>query len=520
MKTPLRLLLVAAFLNALAWIILIPVWQYPDEQAHFSQVQNIAENVKIPLARNDTSEEVTESEKILKTERDNLGNNSYTYNPNYKPAYSQNSLFGPFEKQLADQDKSTRTNLIKKESTHNPPLYYVLSAALYKFSTNTDLFERIFILRFFSIIFFLLTITMAYKIGRLIFQSEIHAISLSALVAFMPMFVFANTGVLPDPLVNLLFTIIVYFSTKILKEGFKFKHLFAVFVVFVFGMLTRQHFLIALPIASSAILYQMYKTKKLIKFFVSMAFVLMFFYFVEKFATIYPVISNFRIADISNIIYAQTSINSFTDHVVWTIKHTYSEVLPWYWGVYKWLSLTLPHIYYEIVNRILLIGAAGVIIYFYKIFKNRKFSKENLQVSFMTISILIYFTVFLIWDYFFRARNVYSFGIQGRYFFPIITPTFVLLLVGFDQIFQIFKKYAPLGFLFLVFLMIIANDFSLFYVASSYYDVSNLKTFMIQASQYKPTIVKGYPILLILAMAIFAQVFFIVNFFQKTQKNK
>ncbi len=48
MPAYIKYLLVAAFANALVWIILVPIWQYPDEQAHFSQVQNIAEIGKVP----------------------------------------------------------------------------------------------------------------------------------------------------------------------------------------------------------------------------------------------------------------------------------------------------------------------------------------------------------------------------------------------------------------------------------------------------------------------------------------
>ena len=78
----LKLLLIAAFLNALSWIVLIPIWQYPDEQAHFAQVQDTAELGKTPKGI-DTSEEIAVYEKILGTARDGFGNNRYTYHPEF-----------------------------------------------------------------------------------------------------------------------------------------------------------------------------------------------------------------------------------------------------------------------------------------------------------------------------------------------------------------------------------------------------------------------------------------------------
>ena len=81
-------------------MILIPIWQYPDEQAHFAQVQNVAELGKVPMVGNDTSYEIALSEKILGTERNGFGNNKYTYHPEYNIAYSNNSM-GLFEKELS-----------------------------------------------------------------------------------------------------------------------------------------------------------------------------------------------------------------------------------------------------------------------------------------------------------------------------------------------------------------------------------------------------------------------------------
>ena len=107
MLSLLKLLLVAAFLNALSWIILIPIWQYPDEQAHFAQVQDLAELGKVPTGVPDTSYEIALSEKILGTERDNLGNNKYTYHPEYKPDYSTN-LYGPQEEEITSYERKTQ----------------------------------------------------------------------------------------------------------------------------------------------------------------------------------------------------------------------------------------------------------------------------------------------------------------------------------------------------------------------------------------------------------------------------
>ena len=83
MSQTIKLLFVSALANSICWIILIPIWQYPDEQAHFAQIQYKAEMGGIPAgsASLDTSYEVALSEKILETERDSGGNYKFTYHP-------------------------------------------------------------------------------------------------------------------------------------------------------------------------------------------------------------------------------------------------------------------------------------------------------------------------------------------------------------------------------------------------------------------------------------------------------
>jgi len=84
--------------------------------------------------------------------------------------------------------------------------------------------------------------------------------------------------------------------------------------------------------------------------------------------------------------------------------------------------------------------------------------------------------------------------------------------MGLFQIFEvIFKRYAKLATLMIVFLMIIFNDVSLAHVSSSYYDTSSFTTFVNQASQYKPVLFKGNIILAILLSTFILQSLFLLN---------
>ena len=171
MNSLLKLLLVATFFNTLSWIVLIPIWQYPDEQAHFAQVQNVAEQGYRPTGPSDTSLEIAISEKILGTERDNMGNNKFTYHPEYKIPYSK-TTYGPQEYEILNLDKFSRITLVKREATLNPPLYYFFGSIIYKIFYNGNLFTRVFAVRFLSLVLFLVTIYLSFQIGKLIFPPK------------------------------------------------------------------------------------------------------------------------------------------------------------------------------------------------------------------------------------------------------------------------------------------------------------------------------------------------------------
>lgn len=518
----LALLLLAAFLNALAWIILIPVWQYPDEQAHFAQVQYIAEIGGTPKDNRsfDTSLEVSISEKILGTERDEAGNNKFTYHPEYKLSY-QDSLYGLQEVEIASLPKSARSEMVKNEATLNPPLYYFLSAQVYKIFSAGNLFTRVYAVRLLSGIFLLLTIFLAFKIGRLIFQDKqsfstnnrILPPVLAALIAFKPMLVFSSTGVLPDSLIIFLFTSFIYFSLMIIKVGFRLKESVLILAIIILGAATRQHFLITLFILPIIIVYRIIIDKKqkfkILSLLVSFAVLL---FIASYFVPALDFIHRLDYPESSRKIPGNPLANlTYLEHLNWTIRHSVTEVLPWFWGVYKWLSLTLPPVVYQIINRLLPFAAIGVIFKIIEIVKTKNLKKE-FWFFFLILVSVIYFMAITTFDYFYRRNNGFSFGIQGRYFFPPIVVQMALLLIGFWQLFKIvFKKYARYALVVLAILIIIFNDISLAFVAASYYDTSNLSILITQVSQYKPQILKGNILYFFLTMPIIFQAIFLFS---------
>ncbi len=507
MSRLIKLILISAFFNALAWIVLIPIWQYPDEQAHFAQVQDIAELGSVPAIKN-TSREIDLSEQILSTRRDDFGNNKFTYHPDYKINYSDTHN-GLFEDALKNLPKTARSELVKNEATQNPPLYYFFASLAYKFFYNGDLFERVYAARFVSLIIFALIIFLSFKIGQVISEDKIFPVVLSALVAFMPMFVFSSTGALPDPLTNLLFSILIFLSLLIIKNGLKSKYLTLALLTIYLGSLTRQQFLISLPMLGMAIFYRILKnyhlkSKNQVRILLLMILLILISFFVFR----WKHVSVFSAPEIGSLNLGLIFKSDFYKYVALFTKESIKQTMPWYWGVYRWLSLTLPPTYYRVINRFVAVALFGVLIRFFQMVRKKEIKKEDEILVFLILFSLTYVGLIMVWDYYFRLQYKYSFGIQGRYLFPLAIAHIAILLYGYRQIVRlIFKRYTNYGLFLIVGAMLAFNDLSLFHISGSYYDLSSVGTFIIQASQYKPLIVKGNTILLILIINVVLQVF-------------
>lgn len=515
MKNLLSLLLLTSFLNGLAWIVLTPLWQCPDEQAHFAQVQTVAEFGTISFLDPNTSLEIDFTENVFGTQRDGSGNNKHTYHPEFRIDYSDD-YYGPQELEISALPADSKRELVKNEATLNPPLYYLLAAGVYKIFSFGDIFTRVFAIRIMTLLFFVAGVYISYLIGQLVFNNnKLLTILLPVIVSFKPMLVFASSGVVPDALTNLLFWLIIYFSLKIIKiEKADRRTLLLAFVTLVLGVLTRQQFLIASLFIAVGLLYLVIikprdYLKKNISAIVSFASII---FLINQFGTRLPIVGFFRLPEGLFFTFKSLPRQDFIGYTVWTFRHTLSEVLPWYWGVYKWLSLTLPPIIYQVINRIVLLALLGLVMRMFVVLKQKKLEKEDFCILMMILFSIIYFGIFLVWDYSFYKIYGFSFGIQGRYFFPMVVGHLSILIFGLWFLFKtIIKNYVRYLILFLVLIMIFFHNFSLFYVSSFYYDTSNFNRFIIQASQYKPEIFKGSILIFILSATIFFQAIFFFN---------
>ncbi len=492
----LTIFFVLLVLKQIIWIAVIPVFHTPDEQAHFAQVQNIAES-NIP-GKLSTSKELMITEKYLDVYRDSSGNNKFTYHPEYRIQYTK-STTGKYEKEIKNINQKLRKKLTMNEATWYPPLYYQYAAVGYRLAYQDDLIGRIFFVRLWQSIFYLLSMYLFYRGARLIFSDKKSSLIFLLFAAFLPMPSYVGAGVTSDNLMNVLFTAVIFLSLLCLKHGFSKKNFTSFIMICILGFITKPHFVIALPVYISAVFFRLWYERRIKIIVFSIISVVLAAFAVGSYVMM---TRKAFFLDIAGVLFAKEKVDMpLIKYFFMTMDKTYHETLPWFWGIYRWLSLAMPLWFYRIWNLLTAVAIFSFIFFLVKQLKKRK-SVKFYQLLFLITAAAVYFLIIFGWDYlFFLSRN-FTFGLQGRYFFPVLFP-FVFLLFYF-------LRLRRLHFILALFSVFI-NFFTLQYLAKSYYDFASTEVLLNQLSQYKPWYLKGMNFVVLFTAYLLCLVIFLIQ---------
>lgn len=184
---------VVALVNGIAWGLITPLFQTPDEAGHVAYTQYVAETGKPPTGRIGLSHFSAQERKLLNAIRwkdvqrrkDNRVPGTATYQQRIQ--------------QTVDTPADTQSAGGYTTDTNNPPLYYYAAAAVYHLSPWTALPDRVHLLRLFSALLAAVTVLFIFLFLRELLPGTPWAWSVGALaVAFQPMFGFTSSGVTSD----------------------------------------------------------------------------------------------------------------------------------------------------------------------------------------------------------------------------------------------------------------------------------------------------------------------------------
>ena len=231
----------AAFLVAAAWSTITPPFEIPDETAHVSYAQDLAENGTIP---NDEDRGVFSDDQarlldalLFGTTVGRPANGSIWYE------LQDRSVDGVESQDLA------RGNAGGLQSNSNqPPLYYLLTVpAYYAGSAGGGLLERMALMRLVSALLAAITTLFVYLFLRELF-AEPWTWTVGALaVAFQPMFGFLSGGITPDTLLTTACAALFFGFARAFRRGLTPRLGYGIGAALAVGALAKLNFLALIP---------------------------------------------------------------------------------------------------------------------------------------------------------------------------------------------------------------------------------------------------------------------------------
>lgn len=182
-----RLLLLAilAFQAALGagYAVGTPAWEAPDEPAHYNYIRYVAERAAFPVMQ--TGDYDAAELERLKAAR-------------FPAAMSVDGV---------------------RYENHQPPLYYLLMAPLFKASAGLPMAPQVIVLRLASVLMGVLVLVAAYAIARTLFPANpLTALAVPAFLAVIPMHTAMSAAINNDTLSELLLAIILLLSLLRLQD--------------------------------------------------------------------------------------------------------------------------------------------------------------------------------------------------------------------------------------------------------------------------------------------------------------
>jgi hypothetical protein len=475
------LMISAIGLVILFWSLVTPIFEFPDEQAHVGTVNFLLQNNRIPGDEEwDMTEEMRQTQEHLGIFRDSQGNNEITYHPEHRLEYS-NSFTGKYEPEIKELNNPIdRKTYVAKEAARYPRLYYDYVGFWSKAVSETDVMTRVYVMRLANVVLATLMSFFTYKIGRMLFETQEKALILTILVMLQPMFSFLSAGINSDNLHNLLFTIILYCGVSIVKNGFKVNTLMLAVSIVALDIFTKPQGYLGIPILLGAMIIHIVKTKK------------------------WRHMKIFLVALITGVGAIISPLNPYrgwlnkpndhgiqvVDFLSFSLNQLMTQNSVWYWGVFKWLGVVLPPLYWQVANRVVMIAVVGLLLYTWKVVKQKRSTIKPSLVSYAMMVSVIYGLAIYFFDYQYMRRIGISIGVQARYFFPTITTHMTLLMVGILSLSSSVKVERWLSRVLGIFIVWMQLG-GVWRLITSYYDVSSWQMFITQVSQYKPTFAKG-----------------------------
>lgn len=450
------IILISVFLKSIAWLVLFPPFQTPDEPTHFANVQYIAENNKMPIATDGPGSLSGDNWKIAEAA---------------KPNFEGGPKFKSF-KEIWNELISVKSTPEDRELTGNtaaagyPYGYYGIAAIVYKLFYFSPAIVRFYAIRLLSVLIGLVSVFFAYRIGQKL-DSKWLGVSLALLIGFNPMYSMVSIAINNDILMNTMAIICLYWLLSMIQNQSKRNCIIGGVLLGVSLLVKAQMlFVVAFCIFGLLLIWKRNKTKLKDSakqlFVIGISMILVYLPFAIFSWIHYRTF--FGAMGMQTKYEGNPTLMGYLDSHLTSLhglEMSYHIIIRLFWGCFGLLDIKFHDFWtYKILTLITFISVIGVI---YGLIKRKK----NSKIALFCLLFYIANYLFLLMVEYQYYMEYYAFMLQGRYLFTALLPLSIIMLLGTGNFFsERYKKHV-----FSVFMIGIVsfNVASYWLVFSNYY---------------------------------------------------
>lgn len=234
-------------LNALAWGLITPPLQVPDESSHVFYAQYLGETGKLPEFQADTEWYADDETRVLTR----MNFYSVIGRPDTKPP-----AFALTQRQHNADDREDLGRIgtgNAATASNNPPLYYLAQAGVYRATHGLSFLQRLAFMRVLAALMAGLTALCIFAFLREVLPGSPLAWTVGALLAgLQPMFAFIASGVNNDGGLYLVTAALLFALARLLRHGLTPGRAAAVCALLGAGILVKTQVIAYVPAVAVA----------------------------------------------------------------------------------------------------------------------------------------------------------------------------------------------------------------------------------------------------------------------------
>lgn len=208
-------LLAIVAIVGLAWALVVPPWQSPDEVAHFAYAESLAESFTLPgiPGRPEVSSDQDLADVAVGASRGSF------YPQSSPPDWSRSDYAAYLAREHGANPPSKSNGEGPNSASSNPPLYYLFADVGYLIDHAGTAFGRLYAIRISGVLLLILTTVGAWLLaGETLGRRRLPQLACAAVAGLLPMSTFISTAVNPDALLIALWTVALWLGARVINR--------------------------------------------------------------------------------------------------------------------------------------------------------------------------------------------------------------------------------------------------------------------------------------------------------------